>query len=209
MYTELELVNHILITIGESSTPTLDTTHPAVQDARAALESYNKEFQGLGWWFNQEFNLKLLPDSSGRVLVPQEALQFRITKSILDCSGQANKARFVKRGKYVYDAVEHTNILNCAMWCDVTTLLDYEDLPQSAGAYLKHWAAESAFLADDGDLQQHRALQQKTAVAFARLQQDQIRTRSPNALQAPYALRLKSQWLGGAIGTHNENIIGG
>lgn len=209
MYNELELVNHILATLGESTTPTLQTTHPAVQHARSILMDYNKEFQGIGWWFNQEFGVKLLPDANGRVLVPQNSLQFRVTKSILDCSGSPAKARFVKRGKYVYDTVKHTDILDCAIWCDVTTLLDYDDLPQSAGAYLKHWSAESAFLADDGDAQVYRLLQQKTALAFARLQQDSNRTRAPNALQSPHAARLRGSWARGSAGTRNENFIGG
>ncbi len=206
MYTELELVNHILFTLGESTTPTLETQHPAVQNARAILMSYNKEFQGLGWWFNRELNLKLLPNAEGKVRVPTEALSFRVTKCVLEARSPAQKARFVKRGNFVYDTLEHTDVLNCAVWADIIVLLDYSDLPQAAGAYLKHWAAEQAFLADDGDIQVKRELGINTATARAMLKQEEMKSIGVNAFDRPMAQQLL---LGAGQAYDNPRFLGG
>lgn len=209
MYDELEIVNHILATLGESTTPTLDTAHPAVTQARSVLQSYNKEFQGYGWWFNKELQLKLLPDIDGRVRIPDETLLFQVTQCALEARMPACKARFVKRGKFVYDAYKHTNVINCAMWVDIVTLLDIDDLPASAGSYLKHWSAESAFLSDDGDLGVHQRLAIKTSDAWAMLMKDQIKAMGANALESPFAMRMRAadRSLGG--GDRRGLFIGG
>lgn len=190
MYTELELVNHILKTLGVATTPTLATQHPAVLDAKAALLSASKEFQGMGWWFNREHNLKLLPNADGRVQVPTECLVFQVTRCALDIKMPFNKQRFVKRGKFIYDNVLHTNQLYVAVWVDICNLLNVEDLPSSAGSYLKHYAAESSFLGDDGDLGVYRQLQIETARAWTVLKQDELKAMSANALESPGALQL-------------------
>lgn len=206
MYTELELVNHILETLGEDTTPTLETSHPAVVQARSRLTSDNKEFQGKGWWFNKESNLKLLPDSDGRVRIPDETLTFRVTS----CSLWARDigTRFVKRGDFVYDTVEHTNILGVAVWTDITILLDIEDLPPSAGTYLKHFAAENAFLADDGDLGSHARLIRLTQAAWADIRNDEMKSVRNNALGSPFGKAVMN-YPRTRQGTRNPIIVGG
>jgi len=205
MYTELELVNHILQTLGETNTATLATNHPAVIQARTTLAAYNKEFQGMGWWFNKEKNIKLLPDAEGRVRVPEETLNFKVR----ECSvwnGQGT--RFVKRGNFVYDTEAHSNILNVAVWADITLLLPYEDLPAAAGTYLKHFAAESAFLGDDGDLNQHGLLVKLTQDAWGELRKDELRSVGANALASPMSAWLLSRPRSRSNAT-NLAIIGG
>lgn len=206
MYTELELVNHILSTQGVATTPTLNTQHPAVLDARAWLATSSKEFQGIGWWFNRERGLKLLPDVNGRVRIPTETLTFQVTACALATQSPSEKQRFVKRGQFIYDNILHTNQLNVAVWVDICILLDISDLPSSAGSYLKHYAAEGAFLADDGDIQVHNRLQVETAKAWAVLKQDELKAVSANALQSPGAYQLL---MTPGYTTANPNIPGG
>lgn len=182
MYTELELVNHMLHVAGEDSTPTLDTTRPDVVVARQTLASYNKEFQGQGWWFNKEYAVKLLPDSDGKVQVPNGAIQFKVTNCLLQNSSPVEQARFVRRGGWVYDTVRHTDIIKMAVWADLVMLLPYEDMPPASAAYLKHLAAERYFLDSDGDVAQSREIQQRTMRAWAMLQQEQLQTLGVNAL---------------------------
>lgn len=209
MYTELELVNHILHTLGEENTPTLETTHPAVVQARNTLVSYNKEFQQTGWWFNKELNVKLLPDNEGRVRLPSDTMEFRVTQCLLMARMPGQKIRFVKRGRFIYDAYEHTNILNCAVWADLTVLLPIEDLPAAAGNYLKHFAAESAYLADDGDLNAHSKLQQKTALAWADLKAAQIKATGPNAYETPHMMQFRNATLGSGGSGRRGVYLGG
>lgn len=192
MYTELELVNHILQVAGEDQTPTLSTSHPAVIAARQALLSYNKEFQGTGWWFNKETAVKLLPNVEGRVAVPNDTLAFQVTSCVLNRSSPWEQARFVKRGGFVYDTIKHTNIINMAVWADFVRLLDYDDIPASAGTYLKHLAAERYFLDVDGDIGQARELSVRTMRAWAMLRDEQLKTLGSNALNGSTGRRLRA-----------------
>lgn len=188
MYTEKDLVNHILLTLGQDSTPTLETNHPAVIDARTWLMSVNKEFQGKGWWFNRSWNLKLLPNTEGRVAVPEDTLSFTVTQCALGMSHAGR--RYVKKGKYIWDSVLHTDVLKTAVWADLVTLWDYDDLPPSAGTFLKHFSAEQAFLNDDGDIQVHSRLLQRAGQAFADLKKDEMRSAKPNAIASPFGIGL-------------------
>ncbi|QOE32103.1 tail adapter protein [Rhizobium phage Palo] len=209
MYTELELVNHILKTLGESVTPTLVTQHPAVLQARTALALTNKEFQSSGWWFNKEKNLKLLPDSDGRVRIPDETLEFAVTKCLLDERMPSQKQRFVKRGDFVYDVEKHTNKLSTAIWADITVLLDVSDLPAAAGTYLKHLAAQTAFLDDDGDTSVYRLLTFETDRAWGMLKQAELKAVAANQFESPHALALRAGVGGLGSSGRNSNYLGG
>ena len=210
MYTELELVNHILHTLGQDVAASLVTQHPAVVSARAALKSYNKEFQGRGWWFNKEQGVKLLPTTTGRILVPENVLTFAVARSVLESRTSVNRQRFVKRGQFIYDNLEHTDVIGVPVWVDYTVLLDYEDLPQEAAAYLKHYAADAAFIDDDGDSNQWRILHQRTMEAEINLKKAQLTAMKHNALMSPSAQRLLVGTVGAyAGGVANERLIGG
>lgn len=209
MYTELELVNHILHTLGQDVTATLETQHPAVVGARQTLLSYNKEFQGRGWWFNQEQNVKLVPDVEGKIAIPEGTLTFAVARCILESRSAVNRARFVKRGNYLYDNVEHTGNFTFPVWVDYTVLIDYEDLPQEAAAYLKHYAADAAFIDDDGDAQQWRILHQRTMEAEMTLKRLQLKNMKHNALLSPSSQNLLAGVLGAYSSSRNPRLIGG
>ena len=192
MYTELEIVNHLLQVAGEDQTATLDTSHPAVVAARQALAGYNKEFQGSGWWFNKEFGVKLLPNDEGRVAIPSNMLSFQVTRCLLQPSSPACQARFVRRGNWVYDTVKHTNVIGMAVWADLITLLDIADLPANAGTYLKHLAAQRYFVDTDGDLQQARELENRLMRAWAQFRDEQLRVTGANALNGYTGRRMRA-----------------
>jgi hypothetical protein len=205
MYDEKDLVNHILFTLGEDTTPTLTTQHPAVLSARTFLSSIDKEFQGRGFWFNRERSIKLLPDSFGKVRIPDETLSFVITNCVTVTQPDKERTRYVKRGGYVYDAYNHTNILNTALWADLVIRLPIDDLPPTAASYLKALAADRAFLASDGDVQVYRELQRQTALAWNLLFAEELKASKLNALTTPSAAKLRY-----SIGSSpNANLLGG
>jgi len=206
MYDEKELVNFILQKCGESTTATLETSHPSVLDARNRLADADKDFQSRGWWFNKEQSIKLLPDTEGRVQVPAETLSFVVTQCSLMQLPARDRTRFVKRGNYIYDTISHTNQLNVAVWADIVIRLDYSDLPAQAATYLKWYAAEQAFLADDGDASVYRLIQQETAKQWALLFAEQLKATTPNVLNTQTAYALKSSRIGSS---RDPRIIGG
>jgi Tail tubular protein len=208
MDVKLELVNHLLQTVGERRVVSLETGHPSVTQATQALESWNKDFQGKGWWFNTNRNVRLVPNNIGEVLIPEEALSFSITKHQLDYQRAANKEQYVKRGKRLYDSWNNTFTLNTTLYADLVILLDYEDLPHVAMSYLKHWAAEQFYVDDDGDMQKADRLQQRTSLAWHSLKAEAMKIMSVNALDSPAAQNLRYR-IGSTGINHNANFVGG
>ncbi len=208
MDVKLELVNHLLQVVGERRVVSLETGHPSVIQAIQALESWNKDFQGAGWWFNTNRNVRMVPNNLGEVLLPTEALSFSITQHQLDWMQPASKMQYVKRGKRLYDSWNNTYTFNKTLQADIVILLEYEDLPQVAASYLKHWAAEQYYVDDDGDIQKANKLQERTALAWHALKAEEMRVVSVNALDSPAAQNLRYR-IGNTGIHHRANVVGG
>ena len=190
MATKLELVNHLLQVNGERGTPTLVSNHPSVKNAVQALDGYNSDFQGMGWWFNTNQQQKLTPDADGHILLPEECLSFRVTFYTAAYSGVISKSRYVTRGNKVYDSILNTNVFTGPITADIVLLLDIEDLPPTAAAYLKHKAAQEYYLDDDGDTAKVDRLGQRTTFAWHNLKAEQLKVENTNALDSPAAQAL-------------------
>lgn len=207
MVDKLALVNHLLQTVGERRVLTLETGHPSVTQAVQALESYDEDFQGRGWWFNRNQAMKLLPNNLGQILLPKEALSFQVTHVHLQNLGPSEKARYTRRGGMVYDSVLNTNIIGKPIVADLIVRLDIEDLPSIAASYLKHWAAENYYVDDDGDNQKSNKLGERRMLAFHALKAEELRVEATNALDSPAAQHLTHR-VGQAQG-NNPVIPGG
>ncbi|ASV44568.1 tail protein [Agrobacterium phage Atu_ph02] len=208
METKLSLVNHLLQVVGERRVTTLETGHPSVIQAIQALESMNRDFQGKGWWFNTNRDVRLVPNNLGEVLLPSEALAFSITRHQLDYMQPANKQQYVKRGKRLYDAWNNTYTINRTLMADLVIEIEIEDLPQIAATYLKHWSAETYYVDDDGDIQKSDRLAQRTMLAFHALKAEQMRVMSINALDSPAAQNLRYR-IGNTGLAHRAQFLGG
>lgn len=187
MEDKLSLVNHLLQAVGERSVVSLQNGNPSVTQAIQALEGYNRDFQSKGWWFNTNNNVKLTPNNLGEVLLPTEALGFRITYHNLQWASPVDKSRFVKRGKRLYDNQKNTYQFDRAVFADIVIVLDYEDLPQIAASYLKHKAAHAYYVDDDGDDAKSDKLKERAMEAWHLLQSEQMKVLSTNALDSPSA----------------------
>jgi hypothetical protein len=190
MIDENHIINHMLSTIGEGGVSTLNTLHPSVASAKRILETEDIEFQSTGWWFNVERDIKLVVNESGKVEVPANALA--VIVSYLDDKSPAEKLRYAKRGKYIYDSYKHTTVINCSLWVTLTVRLPIEDLPPIAANYLKHKAAEAAYIADDGDNFKTTKLELRTAQAWQKLQDQKLKTLEVNALDNTVASQLRN-----------------
>jgi hypothetical protein len=197
----------MLSVVGESGVSAVITTHPSVQAAARILDTEDIDFQHIGWWFNREFNLTLVPNSEGRITVPAAALDMRI--SDVACKADPReKARYVRRGNYVYDTFKHTNVLNTSVVVDIVTRLAIEDLPAQAASYLRHKAREKMYEDDDGDTFKSQKLEQAVMMAWQQLRATELKMLATNALDNPTA-RLLQSGIRGAAGSRNPNLIGG
>lgn len=135
--TELEAVNTMLMSIGESPVNTLD--NPGVVDAvlaKSTLDEVNREVQSRGWHFNTERNYKLVPEafSPFNIYVPNGTLYLDAVDPNIDVVTRGNPAR-------LYDKRNHTYEWASPVFVDMVVLLEFENLPQTARSYITIRAA--------------------------------------------------------------------
>lgn len=131
--TELEAVNEILTSIGETPVNKLGSGITDAEIAEALLESTSRKFQANGWAFNTEIAMTLSPNFQGEVELPNNTL------TLDEVIGEGNA--LVMRGKRLYDRTEHTFALSRAVKCDITIQLEFEDLPEPARSFITLKAA--------------------------------------------------------------------
>lgn len=206
MPTRPQIINHMLRTLGEGGVSYDQSLHPTVQLCNTCLDVVSSEVQGRGWWFNKEYNLTLVPDNRGEVIVPPEALDMTI--SSVSNMGPGEKRRLVRRDNRIYDAIKHTYEIGHNVVVDVTLLMEIDDIPSQAQSYIQHKAAETIFLDEDGDPQKLSKLEQRTMLAWQGLQAQQLKNISTNALDRQSAAILTNGWRPAGQG-RNPNFIGG
>lgn len=128
--TELEAINTMLSTIGESPVNTVeDTGNVDVVIARQILNSVSREVQARGWHFNTEKDYTITPDSSGYLLLP-------ITVLKADTVSPDDGTDVVVRGSKLYDRRNHTYTFTGAVKVDMLVLLTFDELPEVARNYI-------------------------------------------------------------------------
>ena len=124
--TELEAINTMLSTIGESPVNTVeDTGNVDVVIARQILQSVSREVQARGWHFNTEKNYTITPDSAGYLVLPNTVLK-------VDTVYPDSSKDVVVRGSRLYDREKHTYVFTDAVKVDMTILLTFDELPEVA-----------------------------------------------------------------------------
>jgi|AntDeeMetagen134_2_1112570.scaffolds.fasta_scaffold04692_2 hypothetical protein len=134
--TDLEAVNSILASIGESPVSTLEDT--GVVDAAMALRTLrevNREVQGRGWHFNMDEDYPLAPTfPEGVIEVPRNSIR-------TEPSDPTARLDFTVRGRKLYDKRNHTYQFKETVKVKIVTLLPFEDIPQFARNYISIRAA--------------------------------------------------------------------
>lgn len=134
--TELEAVNTILETIGQSPVTTL--TASGVLDAEIAkrlLAQASRDCQTEGWHWNKEYDYPISPDAQGYINVPSTALEIEVART------EGRWKDLVRRGSRMYDRRNRTYVFSEPVKFDWTQQLDFTDLPQAARHYITILAA--------------------------------------------------------------------
>jgi len=126
---KLQAVNTLLSNIGQAPTITLDTVNPQVNMAERVLDEVSTDVQAEGWVFNKESGYPLHPEvDTLEIAIPENMLRADAPQGLL-------MDVVVRQGK-LYDRVVHSFQWNSTQYMDVTWLLTWEDLPESAKQYI-------------------------------------------------------------------------
>lgn len=174
MHDRLDVVNSCIATMGEASINTLEEYHPYRDTALNYLQQANRSAQKRGWWFNEE-QLVLVPDVSGYLYVPQDALGVRI----LDCDTAA------QRGKRLYNTRRNNYEWDRDVTVSVVRLIEFEQLPFVVADYVAAHTVLRFQREFDGDRQRTSELALEVQAARLDLVAEDTRQRRPNLLLTP------------------------
>jgi hypothetical protein len=119
--TELDAVNAILASVGESPIVSLDDTFVDAEMARDLLHQRLRAVQLIGWTFNTETDYSLSPDNLGRIFVPGNTLKI-----------VPENPDIVLRGTQLYDRENKTNTFAAAVKMQqLVLLLDFDECPEA------------------------------------------------------------------------------
>lgn len=156
--TELEALNTMLSTIGESPVNTVDDSGMVdAVIARQILRATSREVQSRGWHFNTEKSYPLQPDDQGQLNLPATILRADTVETDSDID-------VVVRGTRLYDRRNHTYVFNKGVKVDAVILLPFDELPEAARWYITVRAAR---------IYQERVVGSDTLSSFN--QQDEMR----------------------------------
>lgn len=138
MTSELDAVNIMLGTIGESPINSLDAATGVVDavTARAILSEVSVQVQEEGWHFNTEYEFVLTPSlDTKEIYVPANTIE--VDASAYD----RNDIDVAIRGNRLYDRKNKTFQFQQDIKADLTILLEFNELPQAARHYITVRAA--------------------------------------------------------------------
>lgn len=160
--TELDAVNIMLSTIGESPVSSLsaDQSTVDVSLAREILREITIQVEETGWHFNTEVNWLMNRNTDGELLLPANCVQ-------IDSSGPDAALDVAMRGRRLYNRTDHTYVFTQDVRVDMVLLLDYEEIPQAARHYIAIRAAR---------VFQQRVVGSDTLGAFT--EKDELRARA-------------------------------
>jgi len=133
---ELEAVNMLLAAVGEAAVSSLETaTTVDVTQAKNLLSNINREVQQKGWHFNTEWDVVLSLDSDSRIPLGTTVLSIYSPTKMTTIRGREGSP-------FLYDLDNNTFTWTSSINDAVTiTLLDFEDIPQTARQYITTKAA--------------------------------------------------------------------
>lgn len=144
--TELQAINAMLRTIGESPINTLSGSPTVdIANAKSDLDEVSREVQMEGWSFNREEDYTLSPDTYTQFInLPANCLK-------VDTSGKDFTTPAVQRGLRLYDPMKKTYQWAQSLNTRMILLLGFEELPQYARHYIMVKAARKFQTRQVGD----------------------------------------------------------
>ena len=137
--TELDAVNSILMSVGESPVNTLSVQSPEVAIAQKTLQQVCREILSEGWKFNTETQYPINLDSNNHCIIPNNVLQIDLNR--YRHPDAFDTIRKTDSGiQKLYDLHDHTfeftNTSGGKIYVDVVWMLDFNDIPQVFQDYI-------------------------------------------------------------------------
>lgn len=127
MMSQLQAVNRLLSTIGESPVLSTSIEYPEVVRALEVLDETSKEVLAKHWHFNSDTNYPLTPNSQGEIELPADCLRIDASNTLED---------LVPRNGKLYSRTRHSYQFYAPVYVDITHYFPFETLPYPAQHYI-------------------------------------------------------------------------
>jgi len=129
--TELDAINTMLTTIGESPVNSISASTADTRIAQLILQEVDRATQIKGWNWNTETDVVLTPNGSTKeITLANNVVRISIDKRTY------TDIDVVQRGTRLYDKKNKTFQFSSAIKAEVVSLLPFTDLPEQARYYI-------------------------------------------------------------------------
>jgi len=165
----LDAVNLVLPKLGERAVTSLTVKHPTLAIVLPIIDQTKRNTLLRGWWFN-EFQYKAYPAPSGEIDIGAGALSF-----VPDQAGVA-----VVRGQRLYNPETLSYVFDAYVQGMVVQNVEFDELPESAAAYVFYSSLIEAYATDLGVTQELSVWQSLASMAWSDLLSEHLRQRKFN-----------------------------
>ena len=190
---ELDIINKCLIAIGETPYPdnTLIDDFTIGVDAEIAKRIVRDtlvEVSSRGWFFNTDYDFKLIPDENGFISLPDIVLR-------VDFGNNSSKHKYTVKNNRVYDYVNHTFIITEEVYGDIVWLPEFSDLPSEAYIYVASRAANKFQAKIPGAIETDQFLKREEIEAYTNLQRLEMQSKDYNLQNKKVSTRTHNGYL--------------
>lgn len=171
MQSTLDVVNSMLVQIGQTAMSSLQLNHPDVRSALRIVDDINTEVQSREWWYNTE-TWELEPQPDGTVLLPGNTLAIITGNNDL-----------VKRGRKLYDLARHSFDFSeeTSVTVDVISAWDLEDVPPTMYTYIVAKCRHRMQVSFEFDVRKVDSLSTEINEAYHYVQRQHVAATQPNS----------------------------
>lgn len=162
----LDAVNLVMPKLGERPVTSLTVKHPTLGILLPIIEQTRRNALRRGWWFN-EFQYEAFPGTDGTIDIGIDTLSF-----IPDMADTA-----VVRGTKLYNPLTLSYVFTHSVKGRVIKDVPFEELPESAAAYVFYSSLVDAFATDLGVSEEFGVWQSMAARAWSDLLAEHLRQR--------------------------------
>ena len=199
--TELDAINSILMSVGESPVNSTTVQSPEVVIAQNTLQQVCREVQAEGWKFNTEQEYPITLDTNNHCIIPNNVLQIDTNhyKHLNDFDVVRKKDSGIWK---LYDQTEHRfnfeNINEGKIYVDIIWMVEFEEMPQVFRDYCTIRASRIAsnrmvnnpqsaeMIGVDEQLARALAVEYDTKQADYNIFNDQQNSTNPASVYRPY-----------------------
>jgi len=128
--TELDAINTMLTTIGESPVNSISASTADTRIAQLILQEVDRATQIKGWNWNTEKEVPLTRNGSNEIVLSSNVVRVDVNRQ------EYRNVEVVQRGNKLWDKKNRTFIFTADLKGEIVYLLPFSDLPEQARYYI-------------------------------------------------------------------------